>query len=85
MQLPTCGASDSDTDTHRQRSGPLLTGPELLALQLVARGYPPEQIATLTALPLADVVGDLRRAAQALGTATLGTAIAEARARGLIV
>jgi hypothetical protein len=94
------GMPDGETDANRFDSGDpgddggegesrgagavsRLNGQELLALQLAARGYTLEQIARL--LDEADVDGVvalLRRAAEALGAAD---AIAEARARGLIV
>jgi hypothetical protein len=63
-------------------TGPL-TGPELVALQLVARGYPLGQIAPLVgARDAGGVVALLRRAAEALGS---WDAVGEARRRRLIV
>jgi hypothetical protein len=60
-----------------------ITGEELLALQLAARGYSLAQIAHLTeAHDAGGAVALLRRAAEALGAAD---AVAEARRRGLIV
>ena len=61
-----------------------LTGRELLALQLLARGYAVRQVAALRGQPETDVFVALRSASASLGAATVPEAIAEAKRRGLI-
>ena len=61
-----------------------LTSAELLALQLLARGYAPAQIAALRGAALVDVLWDLQRVLTALRAPTVREAVAEARRRGLI-
>ena len=61
-----------------------LSGSALLALQLHARGYSPDDIAALRRVEVVDVRRDLRAARTALGAATVRAAIAGARRRGLI-
>ncbi len=72
----------------RARRGPgglHLTGAELVALQLLALGYVPAEIARLRAAAVTDVLRDLERAFAALAAPTARLAIGEARRRGLIV
>ena len=62
-----------------------LTGPELAALQLVARGYSVDQVAGLRGCEIITVLWDLQRALTALRVRTVRQAIAAVRRRGLIV
>ncbi len=62
-----------------------LTGPELLALQLLARGYSPRQIALLTGTDGPAVWDALAGAAGALAAPSAPEAVAVARRYGLIV
>jgi DNA-binding CsgD family transcriptional regulator len=57
----------------------------LVALQLLARGYTPAQIAGLREVSRLDVLRDLARAFRHLDAATAHEAIKAARRRGLIV
>jgi DNA-binding CsgD family transcriptional regulator len=68
--------------TDRDRADARLTPSELLALQLTARGYSRQQIASLCGAAADEA--NLRRAFAVLGVATLEEAIAAARQRGLI-
>jgi DNA-binding NarL/FixJ family response regulator len=67
----------------------LLTGRELLVLQLLARGYSREQVAALTGVPVAVAVAAVaeaeRSACAALGAATVEEAVERARRRRLIL
>jgi CheY-like chemotaxis protein len=62
-----------------------LSGRELVALQLLARGYRPDQIARLHRVVLLDELWDLQRVLAALDASTVGEAVAKAKGRGLIV
>jgi DNA-binding NarL/FixJ family response regulator len=62
-----------------------LTPQELVALQLLACGYSPNQIAELWGTALVDVLWQLQRPLKLLGAATAHEAVVAARARGLIV
>ncbi len=70
---------------ERVPSGTLLTGPELLVLQLLAGGYPRAQIAALAWMPVAAVEQVEHSACVALGVAMTQEAVERARHRGLIV
>ena len=61
-----------------------LSGAELVTLQLVAHGYSPDQVAALRGVPRVAVLDELLRAVEALGTANVRDAIAEARCRLLL-
>lgn len=63
----------------------LLSQGATLALQLTARGYAPEQIATLRKVDLVDVLWDLQAALTVLGAPTVRQAVAAARERGLLI
>jgi DNA-binding CsgD family transcriptional regulator len=62
-----------------------LTGGELVALQLLAAGYTPDQIAALHGVPAVAVLNDLAGALAALGVPNVRAAVSIARDRGLIV
>lgn len=57
----------------------------LCALQLVARGYSPKQIAALRSIAPAEVARDLGRAVRTLRATSVAVAIHEATRRGLIL
>ena len=76
-------ARSGDEDGNRAVRAPL-TGPALLAVQLLALGYSPEEIASVRQVAPEDVLGDLRAALAALGATTQRDAIAAARRRNLI-
>jgi DNA-binding CsgD family transcriptional regulator len=57
---------------------------DVLALELVARGYSSMQIAQLRRVRVTEVNTSLRRALRVFGVVTVGQAAAEARRRGLI-
>jgi hypothetical protein len=78
------GAEDQPGGVE-QRCARMLRPQALLALQLLACGYAPGQIALLTSLPHADVVAALNEAAGTLGASTWRGAVAAARRRALIV
>jgi DNA-binding NarL/FixJ family response regulator len=63
----------------------LLTGQELVALQLAAQGYAVEQIAELCGAAVLAVQWDIQRAVTALRATSLCGAIEAARGRGLIL
>ena len=62
----------------------LLTGRELLVLQLLARGYSPRQVALLTSTDARAVSDALAGAVRALRASDVAEAVAVARERGLI-
>ena len=68
------------TPRHR----PKITGRELLALQLFARGYSLEQIAHLRRDGLVETLWDLQHVLDLFGVTMVSDAIAEARQRGMI-
>ena len=61
-----------------------LDGRELLALQLLARGYSVDQVAALRRAAVVDVLWDLQRALTVLGVPTVREAVASAKERGLL-
>jgi DNA-binding NarL/FixJ family response regulator len=63
----------------------LLTGRELLVLQLLARGYSRQQFAAVAGVPVAAVAEAERSACAALGVATVEEAVERARRRRLIL
>ena len=75
---------DLSRSTHPHVSEPL-EGRALLALQLLARGYTPAQIAGLREVSVSDVLRDLAHAFQHFDAGTAREAIDAARRRGLIV
>ena len=80
---PSAPDSESDPGSGDDPARLTLTRDELLALQLVARGYTLAQIARqLGVRDAGGVVALLRRAAEALGATD---AVAEAKRRGLLV
>src|SRR5688572_27367527 len=76
-----------DALNHERDESGLLTGPELVVLQLYARGYTVEQLAYMVGTPTIRVRGLLAQAARRLGVldGNAGGAVAEARRRGLII
>ena len=65
-------------------AGARLTGPQLLALQLVARGCSPDQIAAMRRGEVVEVLWDLQAALGALGAVTVREAVERATRLGLI-
>ena len=79
-------AAAPDPAPPEQADAARLTGRELLALQLLARGYSLRQLRTLLAAGRAgDAAALLQCAAEGLGVRTVPAAVAEAQRRGLIV
>jgi hypothetical protein len=74
---------------HARLQAWLTGGGHLQALQLYARGYSPAQIGPLVGPTRnaggAEALALLHEAARQLGTHTLGSAVTEARRRGLIL
>ncbi len=69
----------------RDGAAALLSGRQLLVLQLLARGYTPGQIAALAGLAVPDVLAALEATYAALGAHDWCGAVAEERRRALIV
>ena len=61
-----------------------LSGPQLLALQLVARGCDADEIAALRGVEVVEVLWDLQAALGALGALTVREAVERATRRGFI-
>ena len=61
-----------------------LSADELLSLQLLARGYSPDQIAALRGVHPVHILNELGRAVAALRATNVHTAAVAARERGLI-
>ena len=64
--------------------GERLTGRELRLLQLLARGYSPDQLAALHGGAPLETLWDLQRVLTILGAPTVRDAVAEVRRRGLL-
>jgi hypothetical protein len=62
-----------------------LTGRQLLALQLLSRGYTPGEIASFTATTVSGVLLALDEAGASLGVTDWRAAVSVARARGLVL
>ena len=82
------GDAGDDADGRTRRAGSpeeQLTPEQLLAIQLYARGYTPEQIGRAVGQPAAAVPTLLDLIARRLGAPDAVRAVREARRRGLIM